>query len=367
MSVPPSLVIAFNRPSHLEQTLESLVSARIERVWIHLDGPRPTHPSDIELVSSAKNIAQSFERRFTEFHLVCREENLGCKFSPISAINWFFSAVDMGIIIEDDILVSSEFVRFAQHGLEKYKKDMRIWQINGWTPFEEGEIAQSPWISRYPVPWGWATWRDRWQRNLFESNYVESISPLNLETIRESKYSPDFEEYWRTAFAKVSAGFDTWDYQWFHEIWRNGGFVLAPPFRLTSNFGFGESATHTQTPVGRATGKWSENKRIDLSPNDYLRNMDLDLALDKLMFGMDFPEEKFASLSDSLTPLGIKNLTKIILTRFSGVALLKILYNNFTRIAFIRVFLRYFVKIVEKSSPTLKKMIIRYRSRAWFE
>jgi hypothetical protein len=95
--------------------------------------------------------------------------------------------------------------------------------------------------------------------------------------------------------------------------------------------------------------------------------MDLDLALDKLMFGMDFPEEKFASLSDNLTPLGIKNLTQIILTRFSGVTLLTILYNKFTRIAFIRVFLRHFIKIVEKSSPTLKKVIIRYRSRVWFE
>jgi hypothetical protein len=54
MSVLQTLVIAFNRPSHLEKTLESSVTAGIERVWIHLDGAQPTHRSDFELVSLAK-------------------------------------------------------------------------------------------------------------------------------------------------------------------------------------------------------------------------------------------------------------------------------------------------------------------------
>lgn len=63
---------------------------------------------------------------------------------------------------------------------------------------------------------------------------------------RISDGSPNFENYWREIFQRVSDGkLDTWDYQWVFRCWLNSNVSILPTNSLVENIGFGKDATHT--------------------------------------------------------------------------------------------------------------------------
>jgi hypothetical protein len=361
----PVLLIAFNRPDLLKKSLNSLLALGVRKLWVHLDAPRPGIDEDYVLVSQCKDHLDFFEGSFESLMVNYREVNLGCKLGPISAIDWFFSHVESGIILEDDIEISSNFINFATKGLQVFEHVDDVWMINGWSPFNDREVNIDMWLSRYPVPWGWATWKSRWNKSDFESNFESASNILGLKTISGTKVSADFNYYWSKAFQEVADGFDAWDYEWFHEMWFAGGYALTPTFRLTANIGFGAQATHTEIPVGRAASPISSNFIAIETTDTVEMNFDLDLALDKLMFGMQYPSSEFKNLTFYLNDAHLRTLERLLLPRFGVVKLIRTSYMFFSQIpGFSKLFMwmiRHGLKI-----PLIAKLERIYKSRVWF-
>jgi hypothetical protein len=59
------------------------------------------------------------------------DQNLGCRDAMSRGIDWFFSKVDEGIILEDDCLPDFSFFNFCQQLLERYRHDERVMMISG--------------------------------------------------------------------------------------------------------------------------------------------------------------------------------------------------------------------------------------------
>jgi hypothetical protein len=256
MSIP-ALVIAFNRPEKLQQTLLSLARTDVKEVVVSLDGPRANKNDGIR-IAECIHIIEGFREVFDVLSINQNYENLGCRRALQKAIGNFFNIYDRGVIIEDDILVSQQFIDFAAWALEEYENDNNIWVINGWSPFNLGEINPLPWLSRIPIVWGWATWRDRWDMYDSEIEDSASLKPSELKTNLSLPFSSEFDNYWTNGFKQIREGFDTWDYQLVFSMWKNGGMALTPPSRLTQNIGFDEEATHTFQPSGRSNLKLEE-------------------------------------------------------------------------------------------------------------
>lgn len=364
MSHSPVLLIGFNRPDFLAKSLASLLDLGVNQVWVHIDAPRPAVATDFSAVRSSVEIVETYEGFFDTLQLKVAQSNLGCKFGPITAIDWFFNSVDRGIILEDDICISKEFLLFADYWLEECKDSTNIWAINGWSPFSAGELLTNGWLSRYPVPWGWATWKNRWEKSNFSTNYDTTQKICELNSIANTKVSSDFEGYWHQAFELVSNGFDAWDYEWFHEVWKNGGYAVSPPSRLTSNIGFSDESTHTNLPIGRAGFPISIKQPFTLEKS-LSRNLSLDLALDKLMFGMSYPKEEFDHLREFLSPKGSKKLLRILVPSFSLVRILRRLFISFSKVPGFNPLIHIILKNMARI-PFLSGIEKSYRSRIWF-
>lgn len=70
---------------------------------------------------------------------------------------------DSMIRIEDDNVVSRNFLKYMNEGLNFYKEDKRIFSICGYvTPGCEKSGSQLVSGVKMHNPWGYATWRDRW-------------------------------------------------------------------------------------------------------------------------------------------------------------------------------------------------------------
>jgi hypothetical protein len=257
MSIP-ALVIAFNRPEKLRLALESLASTDVRNIQVSLDGPR-ADTTDVTRIAECVDVIESFRHRFEVLNIRQNKHNLGCRQALQKALGEFFGTYDRGIIVEDDILVSQKFVDFATWALTEYENDETIWVVNGWSPFNPGEIGPFPWLSRIPIVWGWATWRTRWSQYDPEIEESAFVKPSELKTNLSLPFSEEFDEYWTNGFSQIRKGFDTWDYQLVFSMWKNGGMAITPPSRLTQNIGFDHEATHTFQPSGRSNFEMEEH------------------------------------------------------------------------------------------------------------
>jgi hypothetical protein len=231
----PILFLVFNRPDTTFQVLQSIRSQRPKRIYISSDGPRVQKPGEAALVYDLrKKILAAIDWECEVFTLY-QEINMGCGKAVSTAINWFFEQEEAGIIIEDDISPDASFYPFCEALLTKYKDDTTVMHITGQNfQFEKDRTQASYYFSRYPLIWGWATWRRAWEKYNFmlEDFHHEKVESLPAPL--------------KQALLDVKANnVDTWDYQWIYAIWKHNGKCIVPNVNLIYNIGFGGSATHT--------------------------------------------------------------------------------------------------------------------------
>ena len=241
----PVLFLVFNRPDTTQIVFDEIRKAQPAQLFVAADGPRKDHPADKELCKKTREIIQQVDwdcKVFTRF----QDENLGCKIGVSSAIDWFFSNVEEGIILEDDCVPDQSFFPFCQELLEKYREDERVMMISGDNlQFGLNRAQDSYYFSRYFLIWGWATWKRSWK------HYDVDIK--TWPEIRENGYLTNIlsekrvVKYWESIFNSVNNGsINTWDYQWVFSCWIQGGLSITPNNNLVSNIGFDERGTHTK-------------------------------------------------------------------------------------------------------------------------
>jgi hypothetical protein len=252
----PILFLIFNRPDTTQQVFNEIRKAQPAQLFVAADGPRKNQVADYELCKETREIIRQVDwdcRVFTRF----QDENLGCRHAVSSAITWFFSNVEEGIILEDDCIPDQSFFRFCQELLEKYRDDERIMMVSG-NNFQFGKrrTNYSYYFSKYFHIWGWATWRRAW-------NHYD-VEMKSWPLIRDGRWLKDIlkdknaEKFWEKIFENTYRGtINTWDFQWVFSCWIQNSLAILPNVNLVKNIGFDGNATHTK----------GKNKQADLSVN----------------------------------------------------------------------------------------------------
>lgn len=279
------LFLIFNRLDTTKQVFESIKQAKPPRLYIAADGARESKAGESKKVNAVKDYVMANIDWQCEVKTLFREKNLGCKYAVSSAIDWFFSQEEMGIILEDDCLASQSFFWFCEELLLKYKDDMRIWQISG-DNFQNGIKRGDAdyYFSKYNHIWGWASWSSRWQYYDVEMKSFEQFEQQNQ--IKNNIHNERIQCYWLNQFKNTFMGkIDTWDYQWTYTIWKNAGISVLPNVNLISNIGFNKDATHTIHENSSVANLNKEELIFPLKhPSFYLIQQDADSYSEKIMF-----------------------------------------------------------------------------------
>jgi hypothetical protein len=243
-STPPILILVFNRPDTTQAVFNQIRKARPEQLFVGTDAPRKDHPDDIEKCGRVLEIFEQIDWD-CRLSIFTHDENVGGQIGITSAMDWFFSHVEEGIIFEDDCLPDQSFFPFCQELLERYRHDERIMMISGDNfQFGRRRTDYSYYFSRYPHTWGYATWRRVWK------DYDLSIKLWPL--IRDNGWMNDiFQDkkavkYWTSIFEGVyNKTIYSHDYQIGFLCWITGRVCILPNTNLISNIGFRQDATHT--------------------------------------------------------------------------------------------------------------------------
>lgn len=242
----PVAFVIFNRPDTTEIVFAEIAKAKPPKLLVIGDGPRLDRPGEAEKVAACRAI---IERVNWDCEVLTNysEINLGCGKRPASGFDWVFQQVEEAIILEDDCLPHPSFFRYCEELLERYRDDQRIAVISG-DNFQFGyrRNDDSYYFSKYVYPWGWASWRDRWQGSY---DYAMSAWPAVRDEGKLNDMLPDRGEleYWKLMFENVYQQeiATCWDFQWMFACWLQGRLSVLPNVNLITNIGYGQNATHT--------------------------------------------------------------------------------------------------------------------------
>jgi len=233
----PILLLIFNRPQQTIRILESIRQQQPASLFIAADGPRDQRPGEEELCQQTRDLVMEHIDWPCQVHTLFRNNNLGCAKAVSSAINWFFSQVEEGIILEDDCLPDPSFYTFCSQLLDRYRHQHDVMHIGG-SNYQSGTQRgnASYYYSRYAHIWGWATWRRAWQYYDFSLHRYRQYDTGNIPV-----------HFIRDLDAFYALKMDTWDTQWFLSVLFNNGLCITPNTNLIRNIGYGREATHTKT------------------------------------------------------------------------------------------------------------------------
>lgn len=278
MEFAPVILFVYHRYDHLKQTLQALDHnqyADQSILYIFSDGYK--NDEDRKAVEDVRKLLYQY-REVSSFKKVVIEEssdNKGLAASVISGVTQIMQMYDRVIVLEDDLISSTDFLKYMNETLAFYENDNRIWSIAGYTP--DIKILKKYTQDVYMCPrfgsWGWATWRNRWDLIDWQVSDYNSFA-------RDKKQ--------RRAFDRCGAGLtqmldrqmqgviDSWAVRFCYEQFKHDGWTVNPRVSRIENIGTDGSGSHMENNSKWTTKLNAENKDIICIP--FQRNKALERA-----------------------------------------------------------------------------------------
>ena len=237
-----TLIVAHRRLDTAQQVAESVINSGVMDVWAWVDGPRT--PAEAEQTAAVASLLrhQSWPG---DFHLRENTSNHGVANAVPAALEWIFAHRDEVVVLEDDCVPTPEFFTFVDLMLERYRSDPTVALVCGTriAPPSFNQLTHPYDFSIFPLIWGWATWRSRWQHYRHDiRGWQERVSVRRLAAQGGLLHAWD----WYRLFNSVATDHPwSWDYQLTYMLWSRQELALIPPIDLVRNVGFGELASHT--------------------------------------------------------------------------------------------------------------------------
>ena len=268
----PVVLFAYRRPDHLERSLRSLAAnslAHSTQVTIYCDGPRGSQ--DREAVELTRAVARNAQG-FASLTVIEREENLGLAQSVITGVTEVLGSHDSVIVMEDDLVVSTDFLEYMNQGLHLYRDADQVISIHGYMYAVPPILPQSVFL-RGADCWGWATWRRGWE--LFEPD-----SRKLLEELDRSPDRADFDfngafPYRQMLKDQAEGGIDSWAIRWYASAFLQNKLTLYPGQSLVENIGQEGSGTHSESASShevQATTIGLPLGRVEIVESELARN-----------------------------------------------------------------------------------------------
>ena len=245
----PVMVVAFNRPGMLKETLSNL--SRCENlddreIHLYVDGPR--NVADESKINAVIEVAKEWG---ADLKIKRRNTNLGGVPNMIAAVSEMLEQYGRVIIIEDDILVSRSFLTFMDAALARYENNSKIWAINGYVDPKMTMprlYKKDYFLAPRHSAWGWGTWKDRWAAVDFEiKDWTMRRSDESL--VRELNVAGG--DIVKMLDAEAAGELNAWDVQCTYYMRKNGLYTLRPRLTMTKNNGFGTECEHCSIPSSR--------------------------------------------------------------------------------------------------------------------
>ena len=241
MSPAPIVLFAYKRLFHTKQTIQALQNnflAKESEIFIYSDAPKK--PEVANEVNEVRKYLKTV-RRFKKINIIERKQNLGLAASIIDGVSSIVNRYGRVIVVEDDLVTSKYFLKFMNHCLELYKKELRIASIGAYI-YPINSLPES-FFSKGFTCWGWATWKRAWDD--FEKDGKKLLRRLeNKNLTKEFNFNCSYD-YTQMLRDQILAKNDSWAIRWYASIFLKNRLSLQPRCSFVQNIGIDNSGEHS--------------------------------------------------------------------------------------------------------------------------
>ncbi|MDR0711938.1 MAG: glycosyltransferase [Prevotellaceae bacterium] len=242
MTLAPILLFTYNRPWHLQQTINTLAKNEyaIESDLIIYSDAHKNEQSR-KKVESIRQYIKTI-RGFKSITVVEREKNMGLANNIIEGVTAVVNKYGRVIVLEDDLESSPYMLKYFNEALSYYENEEKVMHIGAYMfPIDAGGLPET-FFFRLASSWGWATWKRAWQyfnpdiEMLHKQFDAEKIHAFSMEHT---------ENFWKIFQSFRANKNSSWAIRWYASMFLRGGLALHPATSMVNNIGIDGSGIHS--------------------------------------------------------------------------------------------------------------------------
>lgn len=247
MKYAPILVFVYKRLDHTKAVIEALQKNN-EAVHcdliVHSDGY--TSEKDKAGVENVRSYIETIEG-FKSVQIISQENNKGLVRSIMDGVTEIVQKYGSVIVLEDDIVVSNEFLKFMNASLDAYEKDENVAQVSGYVYGDKIESEHNAFLSTLTTSWGWATWESSWTPFVekYESSieFRKAIQQKGMSEIIRFNAGGSYD-YFGLFTEELKGNMQSWAIRWYAYVFSHNYRTVFPQYSLVQNIGFDGSGVH---------------------------------------------------------------------------------------------------------------------------
>jgi len=241
MQLAPIALFVYNRPWHLQRTIESLKTNKLagkSELFVFSDAAKDKRSEDdVRAVRNYLKTLDGFRRVVVnEF-----ETNLGPSKAIIRGVTDILNKYGKIIVLEDDLFVFPYFLKYMNDALLFYENENRVISVCGYMyPIKIKQ--QETVLLKITDCWGWATWKRGW--NLFEPDAGKLLERLKARSLTKKFNLNGGYDYLKILKKQSKNKISSWAICWYASSLLNDKLSLYPVRSLVRNIGFDDLGTH---------------------------------------------------------------------------------------------------------------------------
>ena len=269
----PIIITTFTRLDLLKELINSL---KLNKEYIYSDlyifSDNYKLLKDKKAVESVRNYIDQLEG-FKSIKVIKRSTNFTMAINIIDAINYVFLKHESLIFLEEDILVSKNFLEYMNGALEFYNDNPTIMHVSAYKyPFKKTNSKKNYFFSRLPNTWGYGLWRDIY-KNIFVRDFDFYINSLTNEDV----YEIDFHNtsfFWKQLIQNKKGINSTYAIFWYLAIYYNKGLCLYPEESLVYNNGIDGRGENIKNKTNQYSVELSNDLSFEFKDDQITEDLD---------------------------------------------------------------------------------------------
>lgn len=247
----PIVLFVYNRPIHTQKTIIALQANNLATqsdLYIFSDAPK--NDMAFNAVKEVREYIKKLVKGFKSITIIEQETNLGLANSIITGVTKIINNFGKVIVVEDDLLLSTNFLDFMNKSLNFYQDNPEILSISGYNM----AIKPNPktnfdvYFAARAASWGWATWANKWQGIDWE---VSDFKTFSKNTKQINLFKLNGSDMFKMLKQQQEGLNNSWAIRYCYHQFKNNLYSVYPIVSKVKNMGFGAIATHTKGKYNR--------------------------------------------------------------------------------------------------------------------
>lgn len=254
----PILLFAYKRKDTLQQTVTALQQNELAQqsdLYIFSDAAKTV--KDEPLIRVVRDYLKTI-KGFKRVRIFEASTNKGLANSIIDGVTSVIKDRGQVIVLEDDLITSSNFLLYMNQSLDYYKDNPQIFSISGFSFIINGLAEQDVYFTQRASSWSWATWANRWEDIDWD---VKDYQSFRTDVQLRKAFNRMGSDMAGMLDRQMAGKLDSWAIRWCFHQFKKRLFTVYPAFSKVRNIGFEKGATNTRDIPNRYETK------LDVSHN----------------------------------------------------------------------------------------------------